>query len=89
MNLKRLDQPTRNKVALMSFIVPVAICAIAITSNSAAQTASAVSASAPSAVPQDNAPTLHFTPSKVLLKASAATAFNLCNGQVVRKSGDS
>jgi hypothetical protein len=84
LNLKRLDQPTRNKVAWMSFIVPVAICAFAITSTSAAQTASAVSASAPQAVPKDNAPTLHFTPSKVLLKVSTASAVNLCNGQVPR-----
>jgi hypothetical protein len=84
LNLKRRGQPTRNKVVLMSFIVPVAICAFAITSSSAAQSASAVSASAPQAVPKDNAPTLRFTPSKVLpkLKAGAPSAVNLCTGEV-------
>lgn len=86
LNLKRLDQPTRNMVALMSFVVPVAICAFAIASTSAAQTASAVSASAPQAVPKDNSSTLRFTPSKKILsnlKAGVPSAVNLCNGQTI------
>lgn len=83
MNNRRLDQPHRNKVALTSRIVPVAICAFAITLTAVAQVAQPVPASSVAAV-QDKAPKLQFkAPTISALKAGVPSAFNLCSGQAV------
>jgi hypothetical protein len=73
----------REKIALMSSLVPVAVFAVAISSTLAAQSISAVTASSP-AIPGDDKNPVHFkAPTIPAPKAGVPSAYNLCNGQAV------
>ncbi len=78
MNVNGCDQRPRRKVALISIIVPVAVCAFAITLASVAQTA------APVPAPSVTGPKVQLKAQTIpALKAGVPTAFNLCSGQPV------
>jgi hypothetical protein len=83
MNTKRLDQCLRKKVALMAALAPVIVCAFAMVSNSAAQSVSAVTASAPATPEHDKLKVKFNTPKIPAPKAGVPTAYNLCNGQAI------
>ncbi|MGA8837673.1 MAG: hypothetical protein WB538_18735 [Candidatus Sulfotelmatobacter sp.] len=88
MKITRLDQRLRKKVNSILTIVPIVVCAFAIVSTSTAQSVSAVTASSP-AIPGDDKPgdpvKVKFkAPTIPTPKAGVASAFNLCNGQLVR-----
>jgi hypothetical protein len=83
MNVTRRDKRVRRRAASISIIVPVAICAFAITLTSVAQVADPVPASSMAAV-KVSAPKVQFkAPQIPALKAGVPSAFNLCNNQVV------
>ncbi len=89
MNMNRRNQRPRSKAALVSMIVPVAVCAFAITLTSVAQIADPVPASSMAAAKDptkesDQKPDLHFkAPTLPALKKGVPYAFNLCSNQAV------
>jgi hypothetical protein len=83
MNMKRFHERPRKKAALMSIIVTV-VFAAAISSTLAAQSVPAVTGSSPATPGDDNNPVKFKAPKIPTLKAGTASAFNLCNGQMVK-----
>lgn len=84
MKTNRFRERARKKGALMLIIVPAAVFAVAISSTMAAQSVPAVTASSP-AIPGDDKNPVKFKAPKIpALKAGTPSAFNLCNGQMVK-----
>jgi hypothetical protein len=87
MNVRSSHQRPGRKVASISAIVPVAICAFAITLTSAAQQAapSPTPTPTPTAAPSAAGPKIQFKAPKIpALQAGKAYAFNLCNGTEIK-----
>src|ERR1700730_12669969 len=79
MNVRSSHERPGRKVASISAIVPVAICALAITLTSAAQQA------APAPAPSVAGPKVQFkAPTIPALKAGVPTAFNLCTNTPIQ-----
>jgi hypothetical protein len=83
MNTKRLDQCLGKKVTVITTILPIAMCALAMVATSIAQSVPAVTGSS-TAIPQDDKLKVKFKAPKIPTpKAGVAMAYNLCNGQLV------
>ena len=84
MKMQRFYERARKKGALMLIMVPAAVFAVAISSTMAAQSVSAVTGSSPATPGDDKNPVKFKAPKIPTLKAGTPSAFNLCNGQMVK-----